>query len=438
VTSCLSCVHSDKCVESTSGALCLCHHGYRGPICDEPGEICDTVKCPQTQTCRPLIAIGDAHTRCACPIGLTGPKCRQSTVASLDENSLFIHQSPNVMIGSSSGPLPYVLSVSIRTTVPTAHIVSGENIFGQRLFSISLADGRLIISIQGTTYRKLIPYSINDGTWYTFRLEKSENDLVVSVVNEDGYQLLLQSLPRQATFDVFATRIGKVAESEFFVGCAADLAIGDVEIDLASSSRSAGISSGCKHTDQCLRNPCLNDGACVDLWTHSSCVCQPPFLPPLCMHSLPPSTFGHNNLTSTAVIQIPSTISHDMRYATKIQLILRSNQANDVILFLGETGDELATFTSISLRDGHVIVRCRAGGKSVYELKSKKVVDDNKDHIVQVNRQRRQVMLHIDGQLDVEGSIQSRFDHPVFAEKLQLGNSEGVSKDAFTTDLGFK
>ncbi|VDN26914.1 unnamed protein product, partial [Cylicostephanus goldi] len=98
-TSCLSCVHADKCVESTAGALCLCHQGYRGPHCDEKGEVCDTVKCPQSQTCRPLISIGDIHTRCGCPIGSTGPKCKESTVASLDENSLFIHQSPNVMIG---------------------------------------------------------------------------------------------------------------------------------------------------------------------------------------------------------------------------------------------------------------------------------------------------------------------------------------------------
>ncbi|ETN82636.1 EGF-like domain protein [Necator americanus] len=151
-------------------------------------------------------------------------------------------------------------------------------------------------------------------------------DVVISAVNEDGYQLVLQSLPRQTTFDVFATRFGKTSDSEYFVGCAADFIIGDSDIDLATSSRGTGIAH----------------------------------------------------------------------------------------------------------------VRSRAGGKSVHELESHKIVNDNKDHIIQVYRERRQVRLDIDGKLDSEGTIPSRFDHPMFAEKLQLGSSRGVPKDAFITDDNFK
>lgn len=62
----------------------------------------------------------------------------------------------------------------MRTTVPTVHIASGENIFGQQLFSIGLNDGYIVVAIHGTTFNKLIPFNINDGTWYTVRLEKTD------------------------------------------------------------------------------------------------------------------------------------------------------------------------------------------------------------------------------------------------------------------------
>ncbi|XGW35519.1 hypothetical protein V3C99_019053 [Haemonchus contortus] len=436
---CDSCVHSDKCVETTLGALCICHSGYQGTRCDQQGEPCDSVSCTPPLVCQPLVAVSGVRTTCKCPIGWTGPKCLENTAVSFNESSLFIHQSPSVMIGSSSGPLPYAISFAMRTTVPTVHIASGENIFGQQLFSIGLNDGYIVVAIHGTTFNKLIPFNINDGTWYTVRLEKTDQDVLISVTNEAGYQLLLRSLPRMTSFDVFATRVGKIGDSEHFVGCLADFSLDNSNaIDLAMSSRGTGIIHGCKHTVQCSKNPCLNGGTCLDFWTHSTCVCPAPFLPPLCMNSLAPSTFGHLNKTSFAEISISPEMSQNLRFSTIIQVILRSNQPNGTVVFLGETGDELATFISLSLVDGHVVVRSRAGGKSVHELKSHRLVTDNKDHIIRVRRQRRHIKLEIDEILDSEGTIQSRFDHPLFAERLQLSSSRNVTEDAFTNKKAFK
>lgn len=78
---------------------------------------------------------------------------------------------------SSSGPLPYIVSLTLRTTVPTVHIITGENIFGQQLFNVGLSEGRLVVTIHDATYSKLIPYTINDGGWYTLSLEKTEKVL---------------------------------------------------------------------------------------------------------------------------------------------------------------------------------------------------------------------------------------------------------------------
>ena len=60
-------------------------------------------------------------------------------------------------------------------------------------------------------------------------------------------------------------------------------------------------------------------------------------------------------LNLTTFFRIPPEVSQNLRFATNIQFILRSNRANGSILFIGEAGDELATFTSVSLRDGHVL-----------------------------------------------------------------------------------
>lgn len=69
--------------------------------------------------------------------------------------------------------------------------------------------------------------------------------MLIIVSNEAGYQLLHRSLPRMTAFDVFATRVGKVGESEYFVGCIADFSIdGGSAASLALSSRGTGIIQG--------------------------------------------------------------------------------------------------------------------------------------------------------------------------------------------------
>ncbi|KAJ1352181.1 hypothetical protein KIN20_008382 [Parelaphostrongylus tenuis] len=139
-----------------------------------PEQPCDSSSCSRPLICQPHIAFGEIRTTCGCPIGRNGAMCQTSTAVSFNENSLFIHQSPNVMIGSSSSHLPFSITFAMRTTVPSIHVVSGENIFGQKLFSIALDDGRFLMTFQGAKYDKLIPFVINDGTWYIVRLEKNE------------------------------------------------------------------------------------------------------------------------------------------------------------------------------------------------------------------------------------------------------------------------
>lgn len=65
-------------------------------------------------------------------------------------------------------------------------------------------------------------------------------------------------------------------------------------------------------------------------------------------------------------------------------------------------------------------------------------MDDNEDHEIRVERAKRRVRLYVDGILESEGDIPSRFDHPLFVERIQLGSSEGTPADAFPSRDYFK
>ncbi|WKY15617.1 hypothetical protein Q1695_000808 [Nippostrongylus brasiliensis] len=375
------CQHGGTCINTEGSFECLCEPQFTGPQCEQEVVTCATSPCLNQGTCVDT-QIG---YYCICPFGYEGKKCDKE-------------------VSEWDSSVVEVTTVYSMTEVPTT---------------------------PATNLKVATPSRQPGGV--------QAKDVLVSVVNEAGYQLLSRSLPRTASFDVFSTRVGKIGESEYFLGCIADFSINEANaIDLSTSGRGTNIASGCKHTVQCSGNPCLNGGSCQDFWTHFTCACKPPFLPPLCMNSLPPSTFGHENETSFVEISVPSETSQNLKFLTTIQFIMRSSSPNGTILFLGEVGDELATFISISIQEGHILVRSRAGGRTVHELKSRKRVDDNKDHVLSIRRQRRQVKLEVDGTLDSEGTMPSRFDHPLFAEILQLASGRNVTSDAFATSASFK
>lgn len=79
------------------------------------------------------------------------------------------------MIGMATGPLPYSFDVTFKTTVPQVHIVSGENIFGQKLFTAGLNGGLVWLNVSGTAYAKLLNLKINDGRWHRLQIVKTRN-----------------------------------------------------------------------------------------------------------------------------------------------------------------------------------------------------------------------------------------------------------------------
>ncbi|CAJ0583605.1 unnamed protein product, partial [Mesorhabditis spiculigera] len=437
---CAECVHSHSCLELETGSLCVCMKGYIGPTCFLTNQACKDIECDPSQQCLTTQSLnGTVEAACGCAVGRGGPKCQQDAATTFSAQSLYVYQSPSVMVGSSSGPLPYSLDLAVRSTVPDSHIATGENIFGQRLFSIFIRSGRLVANISGTAYYNMLPIGINDGTWVKIQLKKTANDFLIRVIEENGFEVLYKEVPRNAMFDVFTTRIGRISEYEYFTGCITDVVIDGNPVNIANSNRAVSVKPGCSRVPQCTDGACANEGTCVDLWSSFECKCKPPFLPPSCSNQLEGHTFGSEGMESRAVVLIDADNAKNLQATTDVQFLLKTNKLNGAMVFMGDSlQDDVGTFLSAGLEEGHVVVRSRAGGKNVMRLQAGKFVADNEPHVVRVERTNRHVVLYVDDELQAESDIPVRFDHPLFVEKAVIGSIKETNPDAFESAESFK
>ncbi|GMR31593.1 hypothetical protein PMAYCL1PPCAC_01788, partial [Pristionchus mayeri] len=438
---CSQCVHSSRCIETDEGSVCVCDDGFVGPRCTQTTQSCSSISCPSPSICRRASTLTTSRVVCGCPVGFGGSDCSLESAVSFSSQSLFVHQSPHVMIGSSSGPLPYEVSFSFRTTLKAVHIVSGEDLFGTKLYSVFLEDGLLTLNISSTAY-VILPSRLNDGEWYEIELRKAEKDLLVSLSTSSRH-LLTRPLPRPSSFDVFSTRLGKVSTSSHFVGCISDFVIDGEYRDMAALPRGVALTRGCLHHSPCASSPC-GSGQCIDQWDSFSCLCPPPLLPPLCKHALPPSTFGHKNQISYAHLGIANTVASELKYSSSLSFLVRTRQKDAVLMVLGERvepGDDardLATFLSLEIRNGTMYGRARVGRKSIVDVDSETRVDDNEEHLVELSREKSTLKISIDGVPRGEAQLESRFDYPLFTDSLLIGTANGSAHGAFTQENHFK
>ncbi|GMT31300.1 hypothetical protein PFISCL1PPCAC_22597, partial [Pristionchus fissidentatus] len=438
---CAQCVHSSRCVDTDEGSICVCEDGFVGTRCEKTTQSCSSHLCPSPLVCRRSATLTTSKLSCGCPQGFGGSDCSLVSAVSFSQQSLFVHQSPHVMIGSSSGPLPYEVSFSFRTTLREVHLVSGEDLFGTRLYSVFIEDGRLTLNISSTTYTVLAT-RVNDGEWYELALRKAGKDLLLSLSTSSRH-LLTRPLPRPSSFDVFSTRLGKISSSSHFVGCIADFVIDGEYRDMAALPRGVALTRGCTHQSICATSPC-GTGECVDQWDSFTCICPPPLLPPLCKDALPPSTFGHDSQISYAHFGINSGVASELKYHSSISFLLRTKQSEAVVMVLGERveqGDDardLATFMSLEIRNGTMHGRARVGRKSIVDVDSDTRVDDNEEHLVVLTREKSVLKISIDGVARGEAQLESRFDYPLFTDSLLVGTANGSAHGAFSTDNHFK
>uniref|UniRef100_A0A914Y321 Uncharacterized protein n=1 Tax=Panagrolaimus superbus TaxID=310955 RepID=A0A914Y321_9BILA len=436
VTSCDSCVNAQRCLEMDNRYICLCNEGYTGAYCDEPSNVCTSISCKDGQVCR-LQRTGSIDLpQCACAPGFFGISCHDATTASFKPSSILIYQSQSKPLKDSE----YSLILSFRTTVPNVHFVTGENLFGKQQFSLSLHSGFLTISI-GNTQTSINDLILDDGEWYTIWFNSSQTRITVEIEESASGYILTRKQLQIKPINIYTTRFGRINEDESsFVGCLRDVFINQQLVDLLSSDRSVDIEPGCNRKDQCKSDTCQNGAKCIDLWDKFRCECVRPFLEPMCVNQLQEVTFGHDNISSLIEFSIDANDSKLIRQKTDISFLIRSKNDDGIIGFFGNRSDDddsVGTFLSFEIIDGKFVVNGRLGGKRIVTEKSEKSINDNKIHLIEIQRSGNDLRLKIDGKQEAILQFRHPFEHPLLADSLVLGDRTSIKQEAaFTSPSG--
>ncbi|UMM39588.1 hypothetical protein L5515_016577 [Caenorhabditis briggsae] len=428
---CEDCVNSINCLETESGAVCVCQEEYFGQKCDQKHNKCAKVTCPAGQSCSQISERSNITAQCGCEIGHSGLKCDMVTSATFTAKSLYIHQSSKFSLGTSSFEnVAYELEFSFRTTVENTHLASSENILGEKILSIQLLSGYLVFNVTGNFMTHLLPMKINDAHWYTVSVKGDNDKIEIQVLNENGFKLVRKELNGQ--LEVFLTRFGKISGAHHFIGCMADVRVDGELIIFTDSKRAIEIRKGCTRSEQCSRAYCQNDGVCVDHWESSSCKCKSPFLKPNCAYFLPKTTFGHLDQSSIVHLSTSETENHLLRNQIELSFLMRSGKPDAVLFYIGEkhAADVLTNYLVVKIASGLISVRYRTGGRREVEFTSKNRVDDNEEHHVQisVDKNRRQII--IDDLTECSEPIISRMSQEFYVDDILIGASNAVATDS--------
>lgn len=95
------------------------------------------------------------------------------------------------------------------------------------------------------------------------------------------------------------------------------------------------------------------------------------------------------------------------------------------IFYVGQSGeDDTSTFISCGVRNGTVSLDSRLGGKHIHQLRGRRKVDDNIQHLVEVKRHDNNFTLYLDGSKEGQILIAHPFAHPLIADKIVLGGED--------------
>ena len=433
MTSCDSCVNAQRCVQIERRFVCLCNEGYTGAYCDEPFNACSPVSCNDGQVCRLQRTGSTDLPQCACAPGFFGVNCQAATTASFKPSSILIYQASAIQKPAARDN-EYSLIFSFRTTVPTVHFVGGENLFGKQQFSLNLRSGFLTILLAAST-STVNDLPLADGEWYTIWFNTSKSMITIEIEDTaSGYILTRKQLPTKP-LSIYTTRFGRINE-EGFTGCLRDVFVDRELVDLLSSERSVDIEAGCNRKEQCKSETCQNGATCIDLWDAFRCECVRPFLEPQCVNQVREVTLGHDNTSSIVEFSIDGNDSKSIRQKTDISFLFRTRNENGVLAFLGNRSDDedsVGTFLSVEMVDGRTVVNGRLGGKRILTGRCETQVNDNKVHLLEIQRSDNDLRVKIDGKQEATLQFKHPFEHPLLADSLVLGDRTSIKQAAFST-----
>ncbi|NXJ65360.1 CRUM1 protein, partial [Rostratula benghalensis] len=258
------CQNGGSCIVTWNDFLCSCLPNFTGRFCEER-VWCESDPCPEATTCIDVpagyVCLANATFNSYAAVEFTANASVTRTLSSLhmdfrtrDEDAVLLRAVEEVDS----------LQIAIKNSSLLVDIRSGNSIEGVRFLSQK---------------------SVTDGAWHSLSVSMEEPSALSSrwLLRLDGsVNLTLQG--NAGNLD-FLKHNAVIVLAENFTGCLGQVKVGGIYLPFAAhlsypqpeqfqrSGRGA-IQLGCVGADVCASRPCLNAGACQDLFNSFSCACS--------------------------------------------------------------------------------------------------------------------------------------------------------------------
>ncbi|KFM78257.1 Basement membrane-specific heparan sulfate proteoglycan core protein, partial [Stegodyphus mimosarum] len=267
------CLHGGVCQEALTivGHNCICPPGFSGRDCETVGEACYPGVCGEGR----CINRPGGGFDCYCPLGRTGVRCEKDIIIvepAFSDDAYIAYPTPKAL-----RTLKMNMKVKPHTTDDCLIAYCAQSEDGSGDFtSIAIKNKSVEFRFDMGSGPAIIrsPEPILADEWLSIVAERDmrEGSLIVNdgIASKGMSPGIARGLNLHTPFYVGSVDKHRVSVSPFaevhhgFDGCIAHIEVNGVEIDLVNSAVDAANVEDCGGRTPCEKNPCLNDGTCVE------------------------------------------------------------------------------------------------------------------------------------------------------------------------------
>ncbi|GFR30669.1 pikachurin, partial [Trichonephila clavata] len=269
------CLHGGVCQEALTmvGYNCICPPGFSGRDCEKVGEACYPGVCGEGRCTNRLGGGFD----CFCPLRRTGVRCEKDIFEpAFSDDAYIAYPTPNALT-----TLKMNMRVKPRTlddclVAYCAQYEDGSGDFISIAIRNKSVEFRFDMGLGPAIIRSQEPL-LNDE-WISIVAERDmrEGSLIVNdgIASKGMSPGTTRELNLHTPFYIGAVDKHKISISPYaevqhgFDGCIAHVEVNGVDIDLVNSAIDASNVEDCGSRTPCEKNPCLNDGICIEKGKH--------------------------------------------------------------------------------------------------------------------------------------------------------------------------